>query len=173
MATPARVAELCRRAPSLAGACPKLVPKLSRKTPTRVEGIPSPGDYDAVSVEWGVPYGEGIVERNAPPAFVHLTVQAGTTGEAFPFEWPARKSRPDLGKRLRRGAALLGRREWDGRSGRLVLAPSYPFGGVNGDHLIFRWTATGADHAVSLHAWAPLADAEATLRAVVGSIPRE
>jgi hypothetical protein len=39
-----------------------------------------------------------------------------------------------------------------------------------GNHLVFRW-GTDRRYVVSLHAWEPLAEAAATLRAIVASTP--
>jgi hypothetical protein len=50
-------------------------------------------------------------------------------------------------------------------------APPLMFGGENGDHLIFRWQKGGIDRAASLRSWAPLGQAVATLKAVVGFAP--
>jgi hypothetical protein len=60
---------------------------------------------------------------------------------------------------------------WGTRDGTLVLAPSFPVGGIDGDHLIFRWQQDDTEYAVSLHAWKPLEGASATLRSIVESIP--
>jgi hypothetical protein len=57
-----------------------------------------------------------------------------------------------------------------GLSGDLILAPSYPRGGMLGNHLVFRW-GSKRRYVVSLHAWEPLLEAEATLRAIVASTP--
>jgi hypothetical protein len=51
----------------------------------------------------------------------------------------------------------------------LVRAERLIFGGEMGDHLIFRWNAAGLNYAVSLHSWAPLREAVATLEVVVAS----
>jgi hypothetical protein len=72
----------------------------------------------------------------------------------------------------RRGGVDLGDARWNGRSGRLVLAPPYPRGGINGNHLLFRWREGGTRYQLSLHAWEPLTETVAALRAIVGSLPR-
>jgi hypothetical protein len=64
-----------------------------------------------------------------------------------------------------------GERTWNGRTGELVLAPSYPHGGMEGDHLVFRWAQEGEDFSLSLHAWDPLEETKATLKALVESLP--
>jgi hypothetical protein len=53
----------------------------------------------------------------------------------------------------------------------LVLAPPFPVGGIDGDHLVFRWEDSELQYAISLHAWLPLAEVEATLKAIVVSSP--
>jgi hypothetical protein len=63
----------------------------------------------------------------------------------------------------------LGWVQWADHHGQLVLAPPLNFGGELGDHLIFRFTSGPINYAVTLHSWAPLPEAVATLRAVVTS----
>jgi hypothetical protein len=77
----------------------------------------------------------------------------------------------DLGQRRER-ALLLARPRWTETTGILLLAPPYPRGGINGDHLVYVWRDDGVAYALSLHAWRPLREATATLRAVVESIRR-
>jgi hypothetical protein len=112
--------------------------------------------------------------RTRPPHYVHVILYATRGGLAarFPFAWPegdAQPVRDSLLRPKRTKPILLGRRDWSGRRGTLVLAPPLIFGGENGDHLIFRWKRAGIDHTVSMHSWAPLREAVATLRAVVVS----
>jgi hypothetical protein len=40
-----------------------------------------------------------------------------------------------------------------------------------GDHLVFQWGRGNHLHVVSLHAWAPLEETAATLRAMVETLP--
>jgi hypothetical protein len=84
----------------------------------------------------------------------------------------APRGRPRNGlMRLARARPIsFGRVRWSGLSGDLFLAPSYPRGGMLGNHLVFRW-GSERRYVVSLHAWEPLLEAEATLRAIVGSTP--
>jgi len=108
---------------------------------------------------------------------VHIIIYAarGSLAPKFPFAWPRGHERPisDTLLRPKRAAPIfLGRRDWAGHDGTLVLAPPLIFGGENGDHLIFRWKQAGIDHMVSLHSWAPLGEAVSTLHAVVGSAAR-
>jgi hypothetical protein len=49
------------------------------------------------------------------------------------------------------------------------LAPGYPAGCEQGDHIIFRWRQGTPSYALGLHAWEPLAQAVATMKAVVAS----
>jgi hypothetical protein len=112
--------------------------------------------------------------RTRPPKYVHIIVSAtrGTLAPSFPFAWPAGLAvgiRDSLLRQRRAKPVLLGSPVWSGRRGTLVLAPPLAFGGENGDHLIFRWKRAGLDYTVSMHSWAPLREAVATLRAVVVS----
>ena len=86
-------------------------------------------------------------------------------------EGPARRIRDSLLRPGRAEPILLGSPVWSSRRGTLILAPPLISGGENGDHLIFRWSRGGVDHMVSMHSWAPLREAVATLRAVVRSAP--
>ena len=52
-----------------------------------------------------------------------------------------------------------------------MLATPHLHGGVLGNHVVFRWRERGVDFLVTLHAWKPLLEAVATLRAVVTSTP--
>jgi hypothetical protein len=40
-----------------------------------------------------------------------------------------------------------------------------------GNHLVFRWREGRREYVVSLHAWEPLTEAAATLKAIVASTP--
>ena len=75
--------------------------------------------------------------------------------------------RDGLMRRARSRTYALGPARWGGRAGRLYLAASYPRGGWLGNHLIFRWRTGRSDYVVSLHAWEPLTETAATLRAIV------
>ena len=55
--------------------------------------------------------------------------------------------------------------------GILYLAPPYLHGGQLGDHLVFQWGRGNRMYVVSLHAWAPLGETAATLRAMVATLP--
>jgi hypothetical protein len=165
----------CRQKPLLEPACPRMVPRASTSKFYRVL-TNSPRltpEYGQVSIEWGVPY-PGISARNRPPRFAHLVVAAGDLSGAFPFNWPdgstGSTSEQDI-ERKRRHALLLGSPSWGDKEGELVLASSFPHGGINGDHLIFRWTENETSYAVTLHAWEPISETRATLEAVIASIP--
>lgn len=114
--------------------------------------------------------------RTRPPQYVHIIIYAarGSLAPRFPFAWPegpARRIRDSLLRPGRAEPILLGSPVWSSRRGTLILAPPLISGGENGDHLIFRWSRGGVDHMVSMHSWAPLREAVATLRAVVRSAP--
>jgi hypothetical protein len=114
--------------------------------------------------------GDGV----RPPVWSHVTIYAGDLGSAFSFRYPTHGRRignlDGLFAKTRRRAIFLGSYTWAGRSGTVVLAPSYPGGGEQGDHLIFRWRQSNVGCAVGLHSWEPLSHAFATLRAMVRSI---
>jgi hypothetical protein len=110
--------------------------------------------------------------RTRPPQYVHLIIYAarGNLGPSFPFAWPHGHAQPIHNRLLRPSRTkpiFFGHRDWAGHNGSLVLAPPLASGGENGDHVIFRWQEGGVAHAISLHAWVPLREAVATLRAMV------
>jgi hypothetical protein len=104
-------------------------------------------------------------------------VIAGEIGpHTFSFDWPG-GSKGDCsfgvpgGGCADRSGKSLGNRTWGERSGQLVRAPSYPYGGLFGSHLIFRWHEEGREYVLSLHAWEPVEETKAALRKTVLSIP--
>jgi hypothetical protein len=168
MATsPANVLEACRDTGSIETICPSRLPVATR--PFRVSSFRGGGGQRVFSAESGGPY-PGLVRRNAPPGLVHLVLHAGDLAEAFPFPYPTPGSEPSAVGRHRTEPVPLGTPRWGGRDGSLVLAPSFTVGGIDGDHLIFRWREDDTEYAVSLHAWKPVVEVSATLRSVVESI---
>lgn len=118
-------------------------------------------------VEWGAPQQNQINTVDRPPDFSHLVATAGDVSQMFGFGWPGEAKTP----KGQPPPEDLGTRSWGGRKGRLVLAPKYPYGGIFGSHLIFRWRDGASDYAISLHAWKPMKEAEAALRQTVLSVP--
>jgi hypothetical protein len=161
----------CRRFPELAELCPLQVPE-SRYGPgsgayEAFSDRPSPGVYGAT-----FNLGQGAEdpkrpERNRPPALVHLVV---TAAPPFPTALPKRlRPRDGLMEERRRKLLFLGRATWGVHEGVVLLAPPYPLGGLQSNHLIFTWDL--GSKAVSLHAWEPFTEVPDVLRAVVESIP--
>jgi hypothetical protein len=168
MVLPAKATEKCRRDDAVRPVCPTEVPKVKTGSFHHITA-PQP-DWPVFSAEWNAPYPK-LTERNAPPRLAHVVVHAEHR-HMFPFKWPS-ESHP-------RGSGIMDKREdallldtptWGGRAGALVLAPSFPSGGIDGDHLVFRWEQDGRVFAISLHAWRPLNESVATLQAIVESIP--
>lgn len=148
--------------------CPRAVPRArEEKGFGHLARTKRFGNYSRFEVEWGAPYRSGVNRRDRPPRFSHLVVHAGDLSQAFPFGWPGREDPPSN----QPGGKDLGRRSWGEREGRLVLGPPDPFGGADSSHLIFRWRDGESEYALSLHAWAPLKEAEAALRRTVASLP--
>lgn len=108
-----------------------------------------------------------------PPTWSHVSIFAGHLEKAFPFSCPtsgtAAPLRNGLFARARTNPICFGMARWGHKTGTLVLAPGFTDGGEQGDHLIFRWTSSGVDYAIGLHAWEPLRQAAATLRSIVRS----
>jgi hypothetical protein len=80
--------------------------------------------------------------------------------------------RDGLLEERRRAYLSLGRATWAGRRGELLLAPPFPRGGIEANHLVFRWRDGDAARRVSLHGWEPFTEVRPVLRAVVESIPK-
>jgi len=184
--TPRSVLRTCERLSLLRAACPRQLPYVDGVT----YGI-SVGQgarYETLSLEVGVPYGAppfSQLRRNGPPGVVHIVIQSGGLREAFGgFHFDrAVRSRPVrprdglLIRLVRRSETqrrelkgiYFGRVRWGTHLGQLVLADSAD--SIDADHLIFRWREGGVPHALSLHAWEPLLQTVATLRAIVVSVP--
>lgn len=162
----------CRRFPELAELCPLGVPN-GRFGPgsgayqvSSNARFPRPGAW-TFSLSQG---GENPrrPERNRPPALVHLVVTASPpVPTALP---PQTELRDGLMENRRRKPLFLARATWGGRKGLLILAPPYPLGGLQSNHVIFSWDF--GSKAVSLHAWEPFTEVPGVLRAVVESIPQ-
>ena len=168
MPVPSRALRRCRSTVRLRDLCPLMMPRVEKAPFAHSDTFNRPPRFH---LEWNAPY-PGVTRKNSPPRFAHLVVQRGSVKQALGFEWPTAVSAiPEPIPRRREQAVLLGRYSWADREGSLVLAPSYPFGGINGDHLVFTWSEGQDDAVISLHAWVPLADAVTTLQAVVASIP--
>ncbi|HEV2756208.1 MAG TPA: hypothetical protein VG318_10600 [Actinomycetota bacterium] len=167
VAAPPEALAKCRRFELLRPACPAEVPRVETEG-FRAHSSDREKTAATFFVEWGAPH-PGITAKNAPPRFAHVNVLAGDLGVMAGFEIGGRLA--GAPERQRSTALSLGPREWNGRTGELLLAPSYPMGGMEGDHLVFRWAEGGTDYSISLHAWKPLAHVEATLGAMVGSLP--
>lgn len=167
---PAKLAH-CRRSVLLRAACPSRVPRVRAEylNHLAVEGEGTRFALATFNLERGGEY-PGRHDRNRPPRMAHIVIVGGNVERiaAGVFERP-RRLRLDNGllDRERARSLDLGSARWAGRSGRLLLAPSFPRGGMLGNHLVFRWRGRQREYVVSLHAWEPLTEAAATLKAVV------
>jgi hypothetical protein len=104
----------------------------------------------------------------------HIVLAVGNIDGIAPYTRPVGKLvalENGLMRRPRRLPISFGRVRWAGKNGVLFLAPPFVFGGEIGNHLVFRWRAHGTDYLVSLHAWEPLRETAATLRAMLASTP--
>jgi hypothetical protein len=170
---PARALRACRASSLLRPACPARVPEAdydprSEIFDARVFALEA-GAPQTFNFQWG---GEtpGRPERNRPPRMVHLVLIGGDFENEFSVG-AREEPRNGLLGRHRRFALDLGPVHWSGRTGRLLLAPPFPLGGINGNHLLFQWRAQRVEYQLSLHAWEPFSEAVATLRAILGSLP--
>lgn len=168
MAMPPDALAKCRRIEQLRPACPADVPEVDSPDASRSHSSDREPGATTFFVEWSAPH-PGLTKKNAPPRFAHVNVLAGDLQVMAGFHVGGSLDGPPGRRRSR--ALSLGAREWNGRAGELLLAPSYPQGGMEGDHLIFRWAEDGTDYSISLHAWEPLETVEGMLKAMVGSLP--
>jgi hypothetical protein len=171
---PARALRECRRLRALRPACPELVPEAPYDPASPVyvarsrRGIPYQG-MRGFELQWGAEH-PGAPELDRPPATVHLVVSEGWGVLLAPPQRRVR-IRDGLLEERRRGPVSLGRVRWAGKRGDLVLAPPFPRGGIEANHLRFTWQEGGTVYGVSLHAWEPFTEVRPVLRAVVESIP--
>ena len=170
--TPSKMLAKCLRFDELRAACPGRVPRVDdgvRGGSYSFDHSYETGDTWGFGLQWGAPY-EGLSPKNAPPRFAHLHLVAGNLAPYMSYRIePSRGRSPH---EVRGYGVGFGWRTWNGRRGELFLAPSYGMGGGSeGDHLVFRWTQGGRDYALSLHAWDRLDQTEATLEAIVTSMP--
>jgi hypothetical protein len=164
-----RAWERCNAGPPLKGACPTIVPKTRRHYLVESFGRPG-GRFGVLEMSAGAP--RDNPEANAPPAAGHVVLEAG--GPRYLIDFGGVTAAASLSDSLlqqpRSGAVLLGKRNWGGQRGRLLLAESFPGGGAHGDHLVFQWKRGGVIHRISMHAWVPVAQAERMFETLVASI---
>lgn len=166
----------CRKTVLLRAACPRLVPRVRAEylNHLAVEGGGTRFSLATFNLERGAEY-PGEPERNRPPRMAHVIVVGGHVERSASSVFDGVRAavlRDGLMRRKRTRSLDLGPRHWAGRTGRLLLAPSYPRGGMHGNHVIYRWRENGREYAISLHGWEPLTEAAATLQAMVASAGR-
>jgi hypothetical protein len=172
MRTPYGPLRKCRTSRLLAPACPRAIP--------RIPGWETyPGYGNPVTDTFGLQRGgefPGKPELSRPPGMLHFELSAARgRRQVLAFAWPRGRSVPvrnGLVREKRKQPLLLGSPSWNGRRGSLVLAPSYPLGGSQGNHVIFRWRAGGVTYFLGLHSWEPFVECVSTLRRMTGSLHR-
>jgi hypothetical protein len=177
MPMPPAALRACRSDPVLASACPARIPRVTiRLGPAGWRTYPAARPVDGI---FGLQLGgeiPGRPELMRPPRILHVEVEAASRRlRGTPFAWPAgavTAPRDGLAREDRSSALLLAHVTWGGRSGTVVLAPPYPSGGSQGNHVLFRWRRGGTTYVVGVHAWEPFREAFATLRRIVQSLPR-
>jgi len=178
---PKYVLRLCRTSGVLAPACPSRIPFITHLRGERAYDLVSlcrPRMRGCAGVSWDDFNIGASGNGDRPPLWLHLAIFAGrlTGTRAFPFHYPTRGRAVGLMNGLfaqaRTRALFLGRVRWGNRTGTLVLAPGYPTGGQQGDHLIFHWSHGPVEYALGLHGWEPFLQTVSTLRAIVRSIPQ-
>jgi hypothetical protein len=189
---PQRARAVCRTLRLMVDVCPRRVPAAPYRRARAAPGFAGPVGSGATAVCLdnrlrGVPVGARAcsiaifaLEAGAPtrgqqaarpPHYVHVVFYA-TRGRllrarfsVLPFAWPKSVRRPALtnAARTRGPPLLLAARA----HATVVLAPPFPNGGEMGGHLIAHWQRDGIDYAASIHAWTPLSETAATLRALL------
>jgi len=176
MTTPASVLRLCRRSPLLRPICPRRLPfvnYLRSEEPAYTASLCRVGQPGCAGLRWDDLEIEHTGDGSRPPIWAHVALAAGEFrhGGSTEFRWPTNRKpvtpHNGLWNAARPRALFLGRVRWGGRTGQLILAPSYPAGGMMGDHLIFYYRAHSHDYLLSLHGWEPFLQVVATLRAIV------
>lgn len=172
VALPARALRECRRLRVLRSACPELVPEAPYDPASPVfvarsrSGFPHRG-LRGFELQWGAEH-PGAPELDRPPATVHLVVSEGW---GVLLDLRGGRVRDGLLEQRRRAPISLGRVRWAGKRGDLVLAPPFPRGGIEANHLRFTWQEGRTVYGLSLHGWEPFTEVPDVLRAVVESIP--
>lgn len=177
MPTPAVALRVCRSDRALAPACPARIPRVERRNgPAGWRTYPGARPPDGI---FGMQLGgeiPGRPELMRPPRILHVEVEAAPGHpRGTLFLWPDGSTtapRDGLLHQDRSAPLLLARVTWAGRRGTVVLAPPYPAGGSQGNHVIFRWRARGTTYIVGMHAWEPFSESFAMLRRVAESLPR-
>jgi hypothetical protein len=177
IATPGAVLRLCLSSRVLAPACPHRLPFVSHLAADSAytASLCRIGRRGCAGLTWDDLQIEHGGQGDHPPAWAHISIAAGRIIHsrgwpfAYPTQGPSIAIHDGLFAEQRPAALFLGRLRIRGNEGTLVLAPSYPHGGMEGDHLIFRWTHGSVEYMISLHAWEPLKQAFATLRTIVDS----
>lgn len=171
--TPTSVLSACQAQPLVAPACPSVLPAVPRYKGRVIERA---GPWETFNISFRYPYGSP--RRDRPPNFLHVVVEGGDLRGAYPFALP--QSGPGLTvsdallTTRRPEPVLIGRPDWGGRDGRLILMPSYRDAPtIHADHLMYVWEQDGIDLVLSLHAWTPLTQAVRVLEAMVVSLQAE
>ncbi|MDQ4145802.1 MAG: hypothetical protein M3198_19055 [Actinomycetota bacterium] len=173
MALPDKASALCDKGPPLSRACPELVPVVHRVSYI-VDSFGRPGGrFQVLELAAGAPSAKDLA-HNSPPRVAHVVIETGRPQFLIDLGPPSAGTVPlesVLGEHLNAPQTVSLDKAW-GWKEKLVLAPSFPFGGAHGDHLMYRWEQGGIEHVVSLHAWAPAGEAVRTLHAIVRSIKK-
>lgn len=174
VALAARSVAHCRRSSLLRSVCPQRVPRVRAPYLSHLAtGLT--GDVDPLHVFNLERGGEDPAEprNNRPPRMGHLVAFGGRTDAIASFDVPWRDAAAPLSdgllRRERTQPISFGRVSWAGHEGLLYLAPPYLHGGMLGNHLVFTSWSGRTPYGISLHAWEPLRESAATLRAVVES----
>ncbi len=172
--TSAEVLADCRRSKFLPLACPTLLPHMSQPSPHWETSVCLAGKSGCHGLTWDVLDLVDAGDGNRPPIWSTSPSTQEPSPAPFRFAYPAHGVRPrrldGLFAKSRAKALFIGSFRWGGKIGTVVLAPNFPTGGEQGDHLIFRWKRDSVGFAVGLHGWEPLSQTMATLKTMIESI---
>lgn len=177
MNTPAPILRQCRSSPLLRRACPRRLPYVSHlpSESAYTSSLCRIGRSGCAGLTWDDLQLEHSGTGNRPPTWAHISIAAGNiiNSRAFAFQYPTSGKPVPLRDGLFDGAhsraLFLSRARVGDKEGTLVLAPSYPRGGMQGDHVIFRWKVGRVEYMISIHGWEPFTQAISTLRKIVAS----
>lgn len=160
------VADRCRKLPYMHRLCGISLPNPPAR-PLRFSTSPSRG-YETLAIEWGVPGRGGVLAKGS--TYRHANLMAGTSAASRPARWfrdsPTLETSPVP---HRKDPLVLDAAGWP-LHGRLLLAPSYPRGGIESDHIIFFWTEDKLAYSVSYHAFRPFGQALDELKSMIASL---
>lgn len=162
-AAPSEMVSACRQKAAVAARCPRELPAAGAWSWRFIERL---DDRMTFTIQSGAEDRDS--DRNRPPFFVHIVVDRGVLTDLDRLG--AEAVRMNRLQRLPSETVSLGRRQWAGRTGELLLLPVYnSASSIHAGHLTFVQRRGRETIAFSIHAWLPAAESERVLRRVIES----